>query len=255
MAWGNIPWVPTQTKQVSFELPEGTFRTHCHIFGVLPNGKPPLIVAHGMRSVGKKDGHTYLMLFGTLYQHCGITVIFYDQVGCGASSMLPDWLYEPQYSHVRRQIHLQELDNLILHLNLVKSGFHLLGHSWGGTLAAAFAARQPYGLQKLVLASPLASEELAVKGTRLLIAELPEHHRKAIEQAEKSGQHTPALQEAFNYFQKKHVYPEDVFPRWSAYPLLTGPCHILERGKQPGKWNIIPIAGDITAQTLIYSGR
>lgn len=57
---------------------------------------------------------------------------------------------------------IRELDNLINSLDLRDRGFYLLGQSWGGMLASAYAMHQPQGkspkgLKKLVVASGPAS--------------------------------------------------------------------------------------------------
>ena len=49
--------------------------------------------------------------------------------------------------------HISEIDAIRAHLDLERvSPF---GNSWGGTLAAAYAARRPAGLERVVLSSPL----------------------------------------------------------------------------------------------------
>lgn len=100
----------------------------------------PLVVANG----GPGFDHTYL--------HCsdcwdrlakGRKVVFYDQRGNGRSGELKDG----QSCTLADQI--ADLEALRAHLDLDK--IDLLGHSWGGYLAMAYAARHPDRLAHLLI--------------------------------------------------------------------------------------------------------
>lgn len=100
----------------------------------------PLVVANG----GPGFDHTYL--------HCsdcwdrlakGRKVVFYDQRGNGRSGELKDG----QSCTLADQI--ADLEALRAHLDLDK--IDLLGHSWGGYLAMAYAARYPDRLAHLLI--------------------------------------------------------------------------------------------------------
>lgn len=105
----------------------------------------PLLVANG----GPGFDHAYL--------HCSDAwdrlaarrrVIFYDQRGDGRSGELK----EGQSCTVADQI--ADLDALRAHLGLER--IDLLGHSWGGYLAMAYAARHPDRIRRLVIADSAA---------------------------------------------------------------------------------------------------
>jgi proline iminopeptidase len=97
--------------------------------------KLPVVVVHG----GPAWPHYYLLPLKKLACD-GRDVIFYDQAGCGDST-LPEanqsvqdvypWLLDPNYYA------LQELPALLDHLAIYR--FHLLGHSWGTILAQIYA--------------------------------------------------------------------------------------------------------------------
>jgi proline iminopeptidase len=100
----------------------------------------PLVVANG----GPGFDHTYL--------HCsdcwdrlarGRKVVFYDQRGNGRSGALQDG----QSCTLADQI--ADLDALRAHLAFEK--IDLLGHSWGGYLVMAFAARHPDRIAHLMI--------------------------------------------------------------------------------------------------------
>lgn len=107
--------------------------------------KSPIIALHG----GPGSGHDYMIALTELYKKRGIPIVFYDQIGCGRSTHLPEKIGDEEFWTF--ELFIRELDNLIDHLCLRNTGFHLVGQSWGGMLAAAYAAKQPVGLKKIVL--------------------------------------------------------------------------------------------------------
>jgi L-proline amide hydrolase len=94
-------------------------------------GKPlPLVVLHG----GPGCTHDYLLSLADLARD-GRQVIFYDQIGNGRSTHLPErgadfWTVD---------LFVRELHNLLGALGLKEGGYHVLGQSWGGFLAQEFA--------------------------------------------------------------------------------------------------------------------
>ena len=100
----------------------------------------PLIVANG----GPGFDHTYLLcgdVWDTLAK--GRRIVFYDQRGNGRSSELKDG----QPCGLAEQI--DDLEALRAHLGFEK--FDLLGHSWGGYLVMAYAARHPERIAHLMI--------------------------------------------------------------------------------------------------------
>lgn len=75
-------------------------------------------------------------------------VIFYDQYGCGRSTHFPH--ADASFWTIAR--YLRQLTQLIHHLG-IGHGYSILGHSWGGMLAAEHACLQPAGLRGTILAS------------------------------------------------------------------------------------------------------
>ena len=100
----------------------------------------PLIVANG----GPGFDHNYLLcgdVWDTLAKDRKI--VFYDQRGNGKSSELKDG----QPCGLAEQV--DDLDALRAHLGFEK--FDLLGHSWGGYLVMAYAARHPEHIDHLMI--------------------------------------------------------------------------------------------------------
>ena len=123
--------------------PGATFKTSGVTiwYEVLGSGPgTPLVVANG----GPGFDHSYL-LCGDVWDRRtkGRKVVFYDQRGNGRSSELKDG----QPCGLAEQI--DDLDGLRAHLGLEK--IDLLGHSWGGYLVMAYAARHPDRIAHLMI--------------------------------------------------------------------------------------------------------
>jgi proline iminopeptidase len=100
----------------------------------------PLVVVNG----GPGFDHAYLHCSDTWDRLAkGRRVVFYDQRGNGRSSALR----EGQSCSLADQI--ADLDALRAHLGLDR--MELLGHSWGGYLAMAYAARHPGSIAHLAI--------------------------------------------------------------------------------------------------------
>ncbi|OEU50647.1 MAG: hypothetical protein BA861_04025 [Desulfobacterales bacterium S3730MH5] len=113
-------------------------------FGRTGSGSgPSALVLHG----GPGGNHHNLVAFQALADER--PVIFYDQLGCGKSDC-PDnpslWTAERYFDEVRAV-----LDGLGL------KKYHLIGHSWGTTLAVGFASKHPEGILSISLHSPVLS--------------------------------------------------------------------------------------------------
>ena len=116
------------------------------IYGELAPSITPLIVAHG----GPGFPHYNILPFARLSEPPeNRTIIFYDQLGCGASTHLPDTKGDTDFWTL--DLFRAELENLISHLRLQQ--YDLLGHSFGGLIACEFALLQPKGLRTLILFS------------------------------------------------------------------------------------------------------
>ncbi|KAI0882002.1 proline-specific peptidase [Annulohypoxylon maeteangense] len=206
-----------------FKVPsiDGSCFTYYKIIGDLSSGKPPVVIAHG----GPGSGHEYLLTFAGLWREYGLPVVFYDQIGCASSTRLPQ--KSGDQSFWQEKLFQDELDNLLDHLELRRGpGFHLLGQSWGGMLAAAFAARQPQGLRRLVLASAVASKELGIQAVRLWRDQMPPAMQQALNDAEQKGEYdSPAYKQALGFYNKKHVCRADPFPPTELLPALK---HLME---------------------------
>lgn len=179
-------------------------QTFYKIVGEIENThKVPLLTLHG----GPGFGHNYLTPLHELHRDLGTPVIFYDQVGCGHSTHFREKLGDEAFWTV--ELFVREIDNLVDTLGLRERGFDILGHSWGGALAATYAARQPVGLRKLVISSAPASAALITKSRHYLLSQFPDKIQRVL-RAEDYG--SEEYQEAQALWTSEHVCNIDPFP-------------------------------------------
>jgi L-proline amide hydrolase len=244
---------PTSTGTVDFR----GWQTWYRVTGDLRSAKTPLVVLHG----GPGAAHNYILRVAGIAAE-GRAVIHYDQLGIGNSTHLPDegadfWTV---------QLFLDELDNLLGALGIAE-GYHVLGQSWGGMLAAEHAVRRPAGLKALVISDSPASMELWVSEANRLRALLPPDLQQTMLEHEAAGTtDDPAYKAAEEVFYARHVcrvvpHPPEVAESFAAieadptvYHTMNGPneFHVLGTLKD---WTIIDRLDRISVPTLLISGR
>lgn len=159
----------------------------------------PLIVIHG----GPGACHDYLLPLTDLAT--SRVLIFYDQIGNGRSTHLPDKAGDEAFWSV--DLFHNELDNLISHLGLKGRAIDVFGHSWGGMLAAVWAAMPSSSgnLRRLVIASSLASMDVWRIGITSLVEKLPEDVQAVLRKAgETKDFESPEYEAAIEVFYKRH---------------------------------------------------
>lgn len=133
----------------------------------------PLLVLHG------GPGGTSCP-FSVLEKLPGQRVVVYDQLGSGRSGRPSDrklWTVEhfvEELHAVRQQLGLKRM--------------HLMGHSWGSSLAAAYViAKGTEGIESLVLGSPLLSTPDWIRDAEELKKQLPAAVQDALRRNEAAG--------------------------------------------------------------------
>ena len=234
------------------------YETWYRIEGELGAGGPaPLVVLHG----GPGATHDYLLPLTDLARD-GRAVVFYDQLGNGKSTHLPDrggdfWTVD---------LFVRELANLVDHLG-IGDRHHVLGSSWGGFLAQEYAITQPAGLLSLVLSNTAASFPDSVAEMNRLRAELPPDVQAALDRHEREGTtDDPAYEEACMVFYRRHLcrlaeWPDDLVRSFAAidddptvYHTMNGPSefHVVGTIKD---WQSKDRLGLIQVPALVVSGR
>lgn len=192
------------TDTADFQVGSETFKMWYKVVGDLKSGVRPLVTIHGASA----DHHCMLPHVKLSATH-HIPVIFYDQLGIGRSTHLRD---KPA-GFFTVDLYVDELENLLEHLGIMDD-FDLLGHSWGGMVASAYASeRRPRGLKHLVLANAPASTELLDMGTQAVLKTLPEDVFAAIQKHQAAGtMEEKEYKDATHVFYKTHICCSDPWP-------------------------------------------
>jgi proline-specific peptidase len=196
---GFVTFVPTGPQQ-SYEL-------YYKVFGNLVPRRRPLLVIHG----GPGLTHDYTLSIADLAEppH-NIPVIFYDQLGCGRSTPVPQKLRDSTFWTL--QLYLEELETVITSLGIQKD-YDILGHSWGGMLAVTYATQKPSGLNRLVLSNTAVSTAAWMRAYDGYRAKLPEPHRRVLEEPKDFDTVvTPEYRAALGAFYDRHVMTLDPYP-------------------------------------------
>ena len=200
---------PSSSGRISF-TPPGTdlqCETSYRIWGSLSdttNDKPPLICLHG----GPGATSVYMTPLSLLHVDYNIPVIIYDQLGCGQSTRLRSKKGDTIFWTV--DLFVAELQNLLTALKV--QTFDLLGHSWGGQLAARFAADHEQSsdqlarLRKLIILNSTAYIALRTPYFESQMRALPPPHGEIATQALQSGNtSTPEYAAALTAHAQTHM--------------------------------------------------
>ena len=217
-------------------------------------GQLPLLALHG----GPGAAHDYLESLDAIAA-TGRRVIYYDQLGCGKSS-IPE--KKPEMWTVA--LYVEEVDAIRRALGLDK--IHLLGQSWGGMLSMEYMLTQPKSIASLTIASSPASMIQWVAEANRLRKLLPADIQATLDQHEGADTtNHPDYIAATQAFYDRHVcrvpYPSYVSKsfQWIAenpevYNTMNGPneFHVVGTLKA---WDVIKRLPEINAPTLVTSGK
>jgi len=151
----RAPFAPDRELMVPVE----GGRVYVRINGDLAGPRPPVLMIHG----GPGSGHSGFLNALPLADERA--VILYDQLDSGRS----DAPNNPANWRVPRFV--DEVDAVRRALGLAR--LHVLGSSWGGTIALEYGARRPPGLASLILQSPLVSTRAWLADANALVRQLP----------------------------------------------------------------------------------
>jgi L-proline amide hydrolase len=158
--------------------------------------RPPVVVLHG----GPGATHDYLLSLAGLAGDR--PVVFYDQLGNGRSTHLPQTAGDGGFW--TPELFADELDNLLEQLGIGR--YHVLGQSWGGFLAQEHAFRRPPGLLSLVLADTAASYASFIREAGRLRSLLPQEVQDVLSAHEAAGStDDPTYAAACQVFYARHV--------------------------------------------------
>ncbi|MFB5196077.1 proline-specific peptidase family protein [Neobacillus sp. KR4-4] len=211
----------------------------------------PVIILHG------GPGSSCYSLQGLKALSEDRAVIFYDQLGCGKSDRPTD----PTLWRIERFV--EELGQVRQALNLEK--VHILGHSWGTTLAAAYCLTKPNGVKSVIFSSPCLSAPLWEQDQRRNLEKLPQEIQETIKRCEENGTtDSEDFKKATDKFNKTFVCRLDPYPDWlkqgsqnrnrEVYNIMWGPSEFTVRGNLK-EFDCTPQLKEITCPTLYTCGR
>lgn len=184
-------------------------------------------------------------------------VVFYDQLGSGRSDRPED----PSLYHLERYV--DEVMQVRDELGLAR--VHLLGHSWGGSLALAYALAGHPGIDSLILASPLLSTARWLEDARRLRSALPEDVQRTLTGHEEAGfTGCPEYVEATMAFYHRHLCRLDPWPEelerafagmgLDVYETMWGPTEFHATGNLI-ELDLEPRLGELRMPVLFTCGR
>jgi proline iminopeptidase len=154
--------------------------------------KTPLLMLHG----GPGATSYYLQPLAALSSDR--PVIFFDQLGCGRSTL------EMDTTQMNIQFYVDEVYQVKKALGL--KDFYLYGQSWGTILGVEYYFSHPEGIKGIILASPALNGKLWIRDSQLLLAQLPDSLQQVIRKYEKLREfHAPEYQAAMMVYYKKHI--------------------------------------------------
>jgi proline-specific peptidase len=237
-------------------LPFAGHRTWYRIVGEEEDeGKLPLLCLHG----GPGATWHHLEPYAALAE--GRRVVFYDQLGCGNSAV--DEPHDP--SLWTPGLYLEEIDTIRESLGLVRC--HVLGHSWGGMLGMAYAAKRPAGLTDLIVESSPASVPFWLTELDRLRAELPAEVEATLRRHEREGTtEAEEYETTMMVFYDRHLCRIRPWPDWlqrsfeamaanrEVYLTMNGPSefHVIGSLKD---FDLTSSLGAIGVPTLLFCGE
>jgi proline-specific peptidase len=235
------PDLPVETGSVPTPDGELAFRR------INPGVGVPLLVVHG----GPGAGSRYLRRLERMGHHG--EVVFYDQLGCGASFCADSptlWTiarFAEEISLIRRHLGLDEV--------------HLLGHSSGGWIAMHYLSARPAGVRSVVLANTTASIEQFTAGVNQRISELHDDDRKVIAHfASDPWSIDDSYRDALCEFYVRHIVATrdqavsllDAQRASPAYRAMLGPHELAVTGNLAG-WDRRADLASVTSPALVIA--
>jgi proline-specific peptidase len=219
------------------------------------SGKLPLLCLHG----GPGATWHHMAPYEELAE--GRRVVCYDQLGCGNSAI--EEPHDPAMWTLA--LYLEEIDAVRESLGLGRC--HVIGHSWGGMLAMAYATLRPAGLVDLIVESAPASVPYWLAELDRLRAELPVDVEATLRRHERDGTtESNEYQATMMVFYDRHVCRIRPWPDWlqrtfdaieanrEVYFTMNGPSefHVIGSLKD---FDITAELGAIAVPTLLFCGE
>lgn len=218
-------------------------------------GKPQsgeILALHG----GPGATHDYLLSLADLAEH-GYRVTFYDQLGCGRSQVPKDpALFVPEH-------YVEEVEAFRKEMNLERP--HVIGSSWGGMLAIAYALKYQRNMKTMTTVGGLHSVPLTVREMLRMKRTLPAEVKKTMERYEAAGEYDdPEYQKAVMVYYKRFLCRLEEWPTEVTYSIehLSKPVYGTMNGPNEFTiigniryWDVTDELHTIHVPTLVLGGK
>ncbi len=200
--------------------------------------------------------HDYVLPLSDLSKY-GYDVFFYDQLGCGRSERPPN----VALFTVERAV--EEVEDFRRAMSLGR--IHLIGSSYGGLLAMAYALKYQRRLKSLVTIGGYANVPLTLGEMERMKSQLPRRIFSVMKSYEERGEYeNPRYLKAVLEFYKRHLcrlrqWPEELIHSLRhvskpVYYTMNGPNEFTIIGNTR-YWDITEKLGKIHVPTLVTCGR
>lgn len=228
------------------------FRLFYKTFGEPKKNKGTILCLHG----GPGATHDYLLPLADLSE-LGYYVVFYDQLGCGKSDLPKDiTLFTVERS-------VEEVEEFRKVMKLGK--IHLMGSSWGGLLAIAYALKYQRNMKSLISTGGLHNVPLAVAEMQRMKRNLPEKTFETLKKYETKGDYeNPHHMKAAMVFYKRHVCRLDPWPPelLNSLEKISKPVYYTMNGPNEFTiiggiryWDVTNRLREIKVPTLVTGGK
>lgn len=234
---------------------EGYLNVEGHQFFYRSFGEPSkgtVLCLHG----GPGATHDYMLSLTDLTEF-GYRVIFYDQLGCGKSDVPKN----TALFTVERAV--EEVEIMRKALKLTK--INLVGSSWGGMLAIAYALQYQKNLKSMVTIGGLASVPRTTAEMQKMKSQLPDDVQAVMRKYEETGDYeNPEYLKAVEVFYRKHLCRLNEWPKELVYSLdhISKPVYLTMNGPNEFTiigniryWDVTHLLHKIHVPTLITGGK
>ena len=214
--------------------------------------KGTILCLHG----GPGATHDYLLALADLTKK-GYQVVFYDQLGCGKSDVPRDrQLFVPER-------YVEEVEAFRKQMGLGK--IHVIGSSWGGMLAIAYALKYQRNMRSMTTVGGLHSVPMTTREMNRMKNALPRDVRATMARYEAEGDYeNPAYAEAVMVFYKRHLCRLERWPKELTYSLehISKPVYYTMNGPNEFTiigniryWDVTDKLATISVPTLVLTGQ
>jgi len=234
---------------------EGYLNVEGHQFFYRSFGEPSkgtVLCLHG----GPGATHDYMLSLTDLTEF-GYRVIFYDQLGCGKSDVPKN----TALFTVERAV--EEVEIMRKALKLAK--INLVGSSWGGMLAIAYALQYQKNLKSMVTIGGLASVPRTTAEMQKMKSQLPDDVQAVMRKYEETGDYeNPEYLKAVEVFYRKHLCRLNEWPKELVYSLdhISKPVYLTMNGPNEFTiigniryWDVTHLLHKIHVPTLVTGGK